>query len=128
LPRSVAEVRRDPLPHHRQDRDVTVDEAIEQFLIEHLLGEKGREPRTVDDYRRLHLKWFATEIGRRRVRDVDEAAIDRIFGKMQRAGLSRSRMNHARSLYAPFSTEPGAVHPRLDETMRCLNQHVAMAA
>jgi integrase len=98
----VAEVRRDPLPQHRQDRDVTVDEAIEQFLIEHLLGEKGREPRTVDDYRRLHLKWFATEIGRRRVRDVDEAAIDRIFGRMRRAGLSRSRMNHAKSLYAPF--------------------------
>ena len=81
---------------------MTVDEAIEQFLIEHLLGEKGREPRTVDDYRRLHLKWFAPEIGRRRVRDVDEAAIDRIFGRMRRAGLSRSRMNHARSLYAPF--------------------------
>ena len=98
----VAEVRRDPLPNHRQDRDVTVDEAIEKFLVEHLLGEKGREPRTVDDYRRLHLKWFAPEIGRRRVRDVDEAAIDRIFGRMRRAGLSRSRMNHARSLYAPF--------------------------
>ena len=98
----VAEVRRDPLPQQRQDRDVTVNEALEQFLTEHLLGEKGREPRTVDDYRRLHLKWFATEIGRRRVRDVDEAAIDRIFGRMRRAGLSRSRMNHARSLYAPF--------------------------
>jgi integrase len=98
----VAEVRRDRLPNHRQDRDVTVDEAIEQFLNEHLLGEKGREPRTVDDYRRLHLKWFAPEIGRRRVRNVDEAAIDRIFGRMRRAGLSRSRMNHARSLYAPF--------------------------
>jgi integrase len=98
----VADVRRDRLPNHRQDRDVTVDEAIELFLIEHLLGEKGREPRTVDDYRRLHVKWFATEIGRRRVRDVEEAAIDRIFGRMRRAGLSRSRMNHARSLYAPF--------------------------
>jgi integrase len=98
----VAEVRRDSLPQRRQDRDMTVDEGIEQFLVEHLLGEKGREPRTVDDYRRLHLRWFAPEIGRRRVRDVDEAAIDRIFGKMRRAGLSRSRMNHARSLYAPF--------------------------
>jgi integrase len=98
----VAEVRDSPQADHRQDRDAIVDEAIEQFLIEHLLSEKGREPRTVDDYRRLHLKWFATEIGRRRVRDVDEAAIDRIFGRMRRAGLSRSRMNHARSLYAPF--------------------------
>jgi hypothetical protein len=51
----VAQTRRDPLPQP----NVTVDEAIEQFLTEHLLGEKGREPRTVDDYRRLHLKWFA---------------------------------------------------------------------
>jgi integrase len=98
----VAEVRDSPQADHRQDRDAIVDEAIEQFLTEHLLGEKGREPRTVEDYRRLHLKWFAREIGRRRVRDVDEAAIDRIFGRMRRAGLSRSRMNHARSLYAPF--------------------------
>jgi hypothetical protein len=32
----VAEVRRDPLPQRRQDRDVTVDEATEQFLVEHL--------------------------------------------------------------------------------------------
>jgi integrase len=98
----VAEVRDSPQADHRQDRDAIVDEAIEQFLTEHLLGEKGREPRTVEDYRRLHLKWFAREIGRRRVRDVDEAAIDRIFGRMRRASLSRSRMNHARSLYAPF--------------------------
>jgi integrase len=98
----VAEVRSSLLPERRQDRDVTVDSAIEQFLTEHLLGEKGRDPRTVEDYRRLHLKWFAPEIGNRRVRDVDEATIDRIFGRMCRAGLSRSRMNHAKSLYAPF--------------------------
>jgi hypothetical protein len=45
----VADVRRDWLPNHRQDRDVTVDEAIELFLIEHSLGERGREPRTVGD-------------------------------------------------------------------------------
>ena len=98
----VAEIRDAPLPERRSDRDVTVDEAIEQFLTDHLLGEKGREPRTVEDYRRLHARWFAPEVGRRRVRDVDEAAIDRIFGRMRRAGLSRSRMNQARSLYAPF--------------------------
>jgi hypothetical protein len=55
----VAEVRRDRLPEHRRDREITVDEAIDQCLTEHLLNEKGREPRTVDDYRRLHRKWFA---------------------------------------------------------------------
>jgi LysR substrate binding domain len=31
---------------------------------------------------------FSPEIGRRRLRDVDEATIDRIFGRMGRAGLS----------------------------------------
>jgi integrase len=98
----VADVRGSAPAKTRKDRDTCVDDAIEQFLTEHLLGEKGREQRTINDYRRLHLKWFAPEIGRRRVGDVDEATIDRIFGRMRRAGLSRSRMNHARSLYAPF--------------------------
>jgi integrase len=98
----VADVRGTVAAKSKHDRDATVDDAIEQFLTEHLLSEKGREQRTVDDYRRLHLKWFAPEIGRRRVSDVDDDAIDRIFGRMRRAGLSRSRMNHARSLYAPF--------------------------
>ena len=37
----------------------TVDYAIEPFLTEHLQGEKGREQRTVDDCRRLDLKWFS---------------------------------------------------------------------
>jgi hypothetical protein len=40
------------------------------------------------NYRRLNLKWFAREIGQRRVRDIDEAAIERIFGRMRSAGLS----------------------------------------
>jgi hypothetical protein len=69
----VAEVRHVPLPEHRHDRDVTVDEALEQFLTEHLLGEKDREPRTMEDYRRLHLRWFAPEVGRRWVRDCATA-------------------------------------------------------
>jgi hypothetical protein len=33
----VAEVREAPLPEHRKDREVNVDDAIEQFLTEHLL-------------------------------------------------------------------------------------------
>jgi integrase len=58
--------------------------------------------KTIGDYRRLHEKWFSPEIGRQRVRDVDEETIDKIFGRMRKAGLSRSRLNHARSLYVPF--------------------------
>jgi integrase len=83
-------------------RGLTVDDAMTQFLDEHLAGEKGREERTITEYRRVHDRWFSPEIGRRRVRDVDEAVLDRVFGKMRAAGLSRSRLNLARSLYAPF--------------------------
>jgi hypothetical protein len=36
------------------------------------------------------------------VRDIRQQDIDRIFGRMCRAGLSRSRMNQAKSLYASF--------------------------
>jgi hypothetical protein len=59
------------------DRDITLNDAIDQFLTQHLLGEKGRDAGTVDDYRRLHNRWFATEIGNQRMRDIDEATIDR---------------------------------------------------
>jgi integrase len=84
-----------------EDYDLTVDQAVTRFL-EYLRDEKGREGKTIRDYRNIHERWFSTEIGARRVRDVDIAAIDRAFGTMRKAGLSRSRMNHARSLYAPF--------------------------
>lgn len=82
--------------------DITLDAAVEQFLTEHLAGEKGRTDKTVNDYRKLHTRWFSPEIGSVPVRAIEPAAIDRIFGRMRRAGLSRSRMNQARSLYAPF--------------------------
>jgi integrase len=98
----AAEVRSAPLPDGKDDRDITVDEAVERFLAEHLVGEKGREESTVAHYRSVHGKWFSPEIGGRRLRDIDEATIDRVFGRMRKAGLSASRMNDARSLYAPL--------------------------
>jgi integrase len=98
----AAEIRIAPQPTDRTRRDVTIDEAIEQFMTEYLLGEKGREPGTVEEYRGVHVKWFSPEIGHRRVRDIDEATIDRLFGRMRKAGLSRSRMQAARNLYGPF--------------------------
>ena len=98
----AGEVRSAPLPEARSDRDITVDEAVERFLAEHLVAEKGREESTITHYRSVHRKWFSLEIGTRRLRDVDEATIDRVFGRMRRAGLSASRMNDARSLYVPL--------------------------
>lgn len=83
-------------------RSLTMDEAIERFLIEHLRDEKGREDSTLTGYRSLHQCWFSPEIGRQRVNRIDTATIDRLFGKMRAAGLSRSRLNQAKSLYQPF--------------------------
>ena len=59
----VTGVHDSPFPARRQDHTITVNTAIEQFLGEHLLGEKGREPKTVNDYRLLHAKWVAPTIG-----------------------------------------------------------------
>lgn len=98
----VAEAEAAGPPARPESRGLTMDAAVAQFLDEHLAAEKGREEKTITDYRRLHNRWFAPELGHRRVRDVDEAMIDRAFGKMRKAGLSRSRLNQAKSLYAPF--------------------------
>ncbi len=102
LGRFAVEVRNAPAASSREVRKITVNDAIEQFLVEHLAGEKGREPKTVNDYRRLHEQWFAPHFGSRLVRHVEPAMIDNGFGRMRRAGLSRSRMNQAKSLYGPF--------------------------
>lgn len=98
----VAEVHRTPAPERRSDRDITLDEAVERYLEEHLRNELGREERTVYAYRRIHRYWFAPKIGGRRLRDIDEATMDERFGAMRVAGLSKARMNKAKSLYQPM--------------------------
>jgi site-specific recombinase XerC len=85
-----------------ESRDLTFDDAVRTFLFEYLGEEKGREGKTVKDYWRLHQKWFAPDLGRRSVRSITLSDLDRAFGKMRRAGLSASRLNHGRSLYKPF--------------------------
>ena len=98
----AAEIHANPLSANRDAVELTLDAALEVFLVQHLREEKGREDKTIDDYRRLHRRWFSPAIGSRRVRDIDQEHLDRIFGQMRKAGLSRSRLNQARSLYAPF--------------------------
>ena len=89
-------------PEKREVRELTVDAAIAQFMTEYLAGEKGRVDKTINDYRRLHQRWFSPTIGSRRVNRVDAATMDRLFGVMRNAGLSASRLNQAKSLYRPF--------------------------
>jgi integrase len=99
----VTEITTSPPPAPADDmRSLRVDDAVELFLAQHLRDEKGREERTINDYRKLHRRWFSPEIGQRRVRDVTVEDIDKLFGRMRRAGLSRSQLNQAKSLYAPF--------------------------
>jgi len=98
----VAEARNERVVAAVDRRDMNMDEAIERFLGEYLGEEKGREARTIQDYRAIHRRWFSPHIGTWRPRDVNEAVLDRLFGRMRSAGLSRSRLNQARSLYAPF--------------------------
>jgi integrase len=98
----VDELRSAPLPNTQDLRDITLDEAMERYLDEYLAGEKGRAEKTIQDYRNLHQRWFSPTLGRQQVRRVESAAIDQLFGKMRKAGLSASRLNQAKSLYAPF--------------------------
>ena len=97
----VAEVQDLPAVTPRSVSEQTFDAAVRNYLA-HLGDEKGRESKTVDDYWRLHEKWFGPFLGHRPPRDVETSDLDARFGAMRRAGLSRSRMNQARSLYAPF--------------------------
>jgi integrase len=90
------------LPTSQDLLDLTVDEALERFLTEYLGEEKGRAEKTIADYRNLHQRWFSPAIGSKTVKRIDSATIDRLFGAMRRAGLSASRLNQAKSLYAPF--------------------------
>ena len=41
-------------------------------------------------------------IGAQQVKRIESATMDRLFGAMRQAGLSASRLNQAKSLYAPF--------------------------
>ena len=67
-------------------------EPIELYLKE--LGEdRGRERRTLASYQGVHAKWFAPKLGERRLRDLEEEDFVKVFGRMRRAGLSRSRLD-----------------------------------
>jgi integrase len=98
----VEEMSEASLPKAQDLRDLTLDEAMQRFLNEYLAEEKGRAEKTIGDYRNLHKRWFSPTIGSKAMKRIDSATIDYLFGAMRRAGLSTSRLNQARSLYAPF--------------------------
>src|ERR1700683_4835861 len=98
----VDEMTDSQLPKTQDLRDITVDEAVTRFLDEYLAAEKDRAEKTIADYRYLHQRWFSPAIGALPVKRIESATMDRLFGARPRAGRSASRLNQAKSLYAPF--------------------------
>lgn len=98
----IQEMRAAQHPATPEQRDLALDSAIERFLTEYLGEEKGRADKTINDYRKLHYRWFSPTIGTRPVKRIDTAVMDQLFGEMRQAGLSASRLNQAKSLYGPF--------------------------
>lgn len=50
-------------PVSEAERDITMDAAVERYLTEYLLEEKGRAEKTVRNYRSFHNTWFAPYVG-----------------------------------------------------------------
>lgn len=102
LARLVTEVHETDRTTRAEARHTTFDAGVQRYLYNHLLDDMGRDQRTVDDYWKLHKKWFSPKLAQRLVRDLTRPMFDQRFGAMRREGKSRSRMNQARSLYVPF--------------------------
>ena len=83
------------LPRHR-DKLLTVDALIEWYL-EFAREERGLEHSTLVGYEDAYTHWLSDLIGTKRASTVTLADLDKAFGRMRRAKLSRSRMNNARS-------------------------------
>lgn len=98
----IDEMTNSQLPKTQEDRDITIDVALDRFLDEYLGTEKGRAEKTIIDYRYLHQRWFSPAIGKEQVKRIESATMDKLFGVMRQAGLSSSRLNQAKSLYVPF--------------------------
>ena len=90
------------LPDTRDERDLTVDEAIERFLTEYLTNEKGRADKTIPTTA------ISTDDGSPPPSVPGRSNGSRVPSwtncsvQMRQAGLSASRLNQAKSLYAPF--------------------------
>lgn len=52
----VDQIARTQQPEDRNLREITMDEAVEKFLIEYLRDDTGRAEKTISDYRKLHAR------------------------------------------------------------------------
>lgn len=81
----------------RTERDTTVDGLVAWYL-DFARTDRGLEHSTLVGYADAYKTWIKPAIGSRRASSIRPADLDKVFGRLRRAGLSRSRMNNARAL------------------------------
>ena len=81
----------------RIDRQLTVDSLITWYL-DFAREDRGLDHSTLTGYEAAYTRWLKEPIGHKRASAITMAQLDKTFGRMRRAGLSRSRMNNARAL------------------------------
>ena len=81
----------------RRDKQLTVDSLVAWYL-EFAREDRGLDHSTLTGYADAYSHWLKEPIGHKRANSITTAELDKAFGRMRRAGLSRSRMNNARAL------------------------------
>ena len=81
----------------QDDKHLTVDSLVAWYL-EFAREDRGLDHSTLTGYADVYSHWLKEPIGHKRASSITTANIDKAFGRMRRAGLSRSRMNNARAL------------------------------
>ena len=81
----------------QNDKLLTVD-ALVAWYVEFAREERGLDHSTLTGYADVYSRWLKEPIGQKRASSITMAELDKAFGRMRRAGLSRSRMNNARAL------------------------------
>ena len=81
----------------RSNRGLTLDDLVSWYLA-YARDERGLEHSTLVGYEEAYRTWIKPHLGTRRASSVQHGDLDRVFGRMRRAGLSHSRMNNARAL------------------------------
>ncbi len=86
--------------HHllrQRDKQLTLDSLVAWYL-EFARQDRGLDHSTLTGYADAYSHWLKEPIGHKRANSITTAELDKAFGRMRRAGLSRSRMNNARAL------------------------------
>jgi integrase len=81
----------------RMERQLTVDDLVTWYL-EFARDDRGLDHSTLAGYANGYSRWLRQPLGGKRAGDLGFADLDKAFGRMRRAGLSRSRMNNVRAL------------------------------